>query len=105
MRTDEHTLEIRTGRRPLVDEPVGLVVAGARPGAAGGGRGPVEGAGGVHQGRATFDADEAGLVDTARQASRAGSYRGVDPFGLWGAGQPGGASSRPPAGPPTPHAH
>ena len=88
MRTDEDTLEIRTGRRPLVDEPVGLVVAGARPGSAVAVRATVEVAGVVHQATATFDADEAGLVDTARQASRAGSYRGADPFGLWWSGQP-----------------
>ena len=31
MRTDEHTLEIRTGRRPLIDEPVGMVAAAWAP--------------------------------------------------------------------------
>ena len=99
MRTDEHTLEIGTSRRPLVDEPVGLVVAGARPGSAVAVRATVEVAGAVHQAMATFDADETGLVDAARQASRAGSYRGVDPFGLWWSGQPVGPSSRPSSAP------
>ena len=99
MRTDEHTLEIRSGRRLLVDEPVGLVVAGARPGSAVAVRATVEVAGAVHQAMATFDADEAGLVDTARQASLAGSYTGVDPFGLWWSGQPVGPTSRPPSAP------
>jgi hypothetical protein len=75
MRTDQRILEIRAGRRwPLVDEPVGLVVAGARPGSEVAVRATVEVAGAVHQARATFDADQAGVVDTARQASRAGSY-------------------------------
>jgi Acyl-CoA thioester hydrolase/BAAT N-terminal region len=99
MWTDEHTLEIRTGRRPLVDEPVGLVVADARPGSAVAVRATVEVTGAVHQAMATFDADEAGLVDTARQASLAGSYTGVDPFGLWWSGQPVGPTSRPPSAP------
>ena len=99
MHTDERTLEIRTGRRPLVDEPVGLVMAGARPGSAVAVRATVEVAGVVHQATATFDADEAGLVDTARQASRAGSYRGADPFGLWWSGQPVGPSHLPPSAP------
>jgi dienelactone hydrolase len=99
MRADEHTLEIRTGRRPLVDEPVGLVVAGARPRSAVAVRATVEATGAVHQAMAAFDADEAGLVDTARQASLAGSYTGVDPFGLWWSGQPVGPSSRPPSAP------
>jgi hypothetical protein len=100
MRSDQRILEIRTGRRwPLVDEPVGLVVAGARPGSEVAVRATVEGAGAVHQARATFDADQAGVVDTARQASRAGSYTGVDPFGLWWSGQPVGPSRRPPSAP------
>jgi Acyl-CoA thioester hydrolase/BAAT N-terminal region len=100
MRTDQRILEIRAGRRwPLVDEPVGLVVAGARPGSEVAVRATVEGAGAVHQARATFDADQAGVVDTARQASRAGSYTGVDPFGLWWSGQPVGPSRRPPSAP------
>lgn len=62
-------------------------------------RATVEVAGAVHQARATFDADQAGVVDTARQASRAGSYTGVDPFGLWWSGQPVGLSRRPPSAP------
>jgi hypothetical protein len=100
MRSDQRILEIRTGRRwPLVDEPVGLVVAGARPGSEVAVRATVEVAGAVHQARATFDADQAGVVDTARQASRAGSYTGVDPFGLWWSGQPVGPSRRPPSAP------
>jgi acyl-CoA thioester hydrolase/bile acid acetyltransferase-like protein len=99
MRTDERTLEIRPGRRPLVDEPVGLVVAGARPGSMVAVRATAEVNGAVHQATATFDADQAGMVDTARQASRAGSYTGVDPFGLWWSGEPVGPSSWPPSAP------
>jgi hypothetical protein len=75
MRTDQRILEIRAGRRwPLVDEPVGLVVAGARPGSEVAVRATVEGAGTVH-------------------------YTGVDPFGLWWSGQPVGPSRRPPSAP------
>jgi dienelactone hydrolase len=99
MRTHERTLEIHTGRRPLVDEPVGLVLAGAPPGAAVAIQASVEVAGTVHQATATFDADQAGLVDTARQPSRAGSYTGVDPFGLWWSGEPVGPSHLPPSAP------
>lgn len=39
--------------------------------------------GGVHESHAVFVADSAGTVDTARDPSVDGSYRGVDPFGLW----------------------
>ena len=99
MRTEERTLEIRTGQRPLVDEPEGLVVAGARPGSTVALHASVEVAGTVHQATATFDADQAGLVDTARQPSRAGSYTGVDPFGLWWSGRPVGPSTLPPSAP------
>jgi dienelactone hydrolase len=103
MRTDEHTLEIRSGRRPLVDEPVGLVATGARPGSPIAVRATVEVAGAVHQATATFEADQAGVVDTARQASQTGSYTGVDPFGLWWSGDPVGPSDRPPFAPLTAH--
>jgi dienelactone hydrolase len=99
MRTDEHTLEIRSGRWPLVDDPDGLVVAGAPPGSVVAVRATVEVNGAVHQATAAFDADQAGMVDTAWQASRAGSYTGVDPFGLWWSGEPVRPSGRPPSAP------
>jgi hypothetical protein len=35
---------------------------------------------------ATFRADETGTVKTSRDASLAGTYTGVDPFGLWWSG-------------------
>ena len=72
---------------PLVDEPVGVIVSGCKPGSAVSVRASVEVAGAVHLAAATFDADETGVVDTSRHPSRAGSYAGVDPFGLWWSGE------------------
>ena len=69
--------------RPLVDEPIGILISGCVPGR------PVTITasslidGSVHEATATFTANHTGLVDTARHASTAGSYTGSDPFGLW----------------------
>lgn len=95
MRTDQRILEIRAGRRwPLVDEPVGLVVAGARPGSEVAVRATVEGAGAVHQARATFDADQAGVVDTAGRPAGPAATPGSTRSGCGGrasrSGRPGG---------------
>jgi dienelactone hydrolase len=49
--------------------------------------------GSVHEATATFTADHAGVVDTARHASTAGSYTGTDPFGLWWSATPAGPAS------------
>jgi dienelactone hydrolase len=78
---------------PLVDEPVGLVVAGCVPGAPVVVRASVDALGAIHEAVATFDADKTGVVNTARQPSRAGTYTGVDPFGLWWSGDPVGPSA------------
>jgi dienelactone hydrolase len=66
---------------------VGLVISGCDPGSEVSVRASVDVAGAVHEASATFDADETGVVDTSRHPSRAGTYAGVDPFGLWWSGE------------------
>src|SRR5215470_16561791 len=79
--------------RPLIDEPVGILISGCAPGR------PVTVTasslidGSVHEATATFTADHTGLVDTARHASTAGSYIGTDPFGLWWSAAPAGPAA------------
>ena len=80
----------------LVDEPAGVVVRGCEPHAPVTITAVVDGAGGVFRAQATFEADESGAVDTAVAASTAGTYRGVDPFGLWWSGEPVGPSAASP---------
>jgi dienelactone hydrolase len=73
----------------LMDAPSGLRITRCTPGA------PVEVIcstdvnGAVHESRSVFVADEAGTVDVARHPSVGGSYRGIDPFGLWWSAGPG----------------
>src|SRR5258708_39269208 len=73
-------------RHLLVDEPVGVLVSGCEP------TSPVvvtacaDVDGAIHEATATFQADPAGVVDTAHHASLAGTYTGIDPFGLWWSG-------------------
>ena len=89
--------------RPLIDEPMGIVVSACAPGR------PVTVTastlidGFVHEATATFTADHTGVVDTARHASTAGSYTGTDPFGLWWSAAPAGpaAHAATPPGPVT----
>ncbi|WP_437587679.1 acyl-CoA thioesterase/bile acid-CoA:amino acid N-acyltransferase family protein [Sorangium sp. So ce1000] len=69
---------------PQIDEPVALRVAGVAPGQ----RVVVEAssvdARGVgHASWAEYEASPDAAVDPARQAPRAGTYEGVDAFGLW----------------------
>lgn len=71
----------------LVDDPGGIVITGCEPRSEVVVRARVEGEGAVRQAVATFRADETGAVDTARAASLAGTYTGVDPFGLWWSGE------------------
>lgn len=78
----------------LVDEPGGIVISGCQPGQSVTVTASSRIDGFVHQAMATFTADGTGQVDTARQASTAGSYTGTDPFGLWwSATQTGPAAS------------
>lgn len=89
--------------RPLIDEPMGIVISGSAPGR------PVTVTasslidGSVHEATANFTADHTGAVDTARHASTAGSYAGTDPFGLWWSATPAGpvAHAATPPGPVT----
>ena len=87
--------------RPLIDEPAGIVISGCAPGR------PLTLTassiidGSVHEATATFTADGTGVVDTARDASIAGSYTGTDPFGLWWSATPAGPAAHA-AAPPGP---
>src|SRR5688500_8898385 len=67
----------------LVDEPVRIVASGLEPGVEATitavlAIDPKE----VLRAEATFLADTAGVVDLTREASRSGTYTGVDPMGL-----------------------
>jgi len=70
----------------LVDDPRGVIISGCEP------RTPVlvharvEMDNATREASATFRADETGTVETSRDASLAGTYTGVDPFGLWWSG-------------------
>jgi dienelactone hydrolase len=83
-------LHIAVPGQLLVDEPGGAVISGCMPGQAVTVTASSRIDGFVHEARATFTPDGAGQVDTARQASTAGSYTGTDPFGLWWSATPAG---------------
>src|SRR5450759_4434927 len=65
----------------LVEDPRGVIISGCEP------RSPVlvharvEMDNATREASATFRADETGTVETSRDASLAGTYTGVDPFG------------------------
>lgn len=68
----------------LIDDPVALRVVGAPPHRIVGLRAETTDSHGVvFRSRADYEADADGSVVPARQAPRAGTYQGVDPFGLW----------------------
>jgi dienelactone hydrolase len=91
-------LHIVVPDRPLVDDPAGTVIRGCVPGQVVTVTASFRIDGFVHEATAAFTPDEDGSVDTARDASVAGSYTGIDPFGLWWSGTP----ARPAAHPPSP---
>src|SRR4051812_4031490 len=67
-----------------VAEPVPVTLAGLEAGTAVPLRvACTDGRGAVHCSEAAFVADRGGVVDPSRHPSQAGSYTGVDPFGLW----------------------
>ena len=100
METTRSLTEPRVEATPaLVDEPAGIVVRGCERNRRVTLTAMVDGAGGLFRSQATFEADEAGMVDTAVAPSRSGTYTGVDPYGLWWSGEPVGPSSAPPAAP------
>lgn len=72
----------------LVDDPAGLLVTGCRPGDTVTMTAYAEVDGARFEATATFEADADGEVDTAHNASLAGTYTGIDPFGLWWSGNP-----------------
>ena len=58
----------------------------------------VEVAGTVFRAEGVYRADDAGWVDTATHASGAGTYEGIDPYGLWRSGEPVGTANTAPPG-------
>jgi len=90
---------------PLVDEPIGVIVSGCEPGSVVNVHASVDVAGAVHEASATFNADANGVVDTSRHPSRAGTYVGVDPFGLWWSGEATTPAATPPLAPVTCRLH
>ncbi len=81
------TLRIAAPPPPaLVDDPRGVVITGCEPHSAVVVHARVEIDSATREAMAAFRADEAGTVDTGRDASLAGTYTGVDPFGLWWSG-------------------
>jgi dienelactone hydrolase len=95
-----HTLRVESPAT-LVDEPAGIVIRGCEPYASVHVTAVVDGAGGRFRSEATFQADDAGVVDTAVAASRTGTYTGVDPYGVWWSGERVGPSTAPPGEPVT----
>jgi dienelactone hydrolase len=77
----------------LVDQPVGLVITGCQAGDPVVAHARLDDGAACYEAKGTFHADEHGRVDTARTASRAGTYVGIDPFGLWWSGIPAGPST------------
>src|SRR5262249_61934189 len=82
-----HGVVVQLGQQhALVDEPVGIQVSGLEPDA------HVTIIASIDSGESRFvsdgrfRADGSGCVDTATFASHAGTYMGVDPFGLWWSG-------------------
>lgn len=72
----------------LVDDAAGLLITGCDPGAAVALTASADVDGARFQSAATFEADSTGRVDTSRDPSLAGTYTGIDPFGLWWSGNP-----------------
>lgn len=75
----------------LIDEPLELVALGCEP------ETTVDVAATMETGQvsvrssAVVVAQADGTVDIGKQASVGGSYRGVDPYGLWWSGEPAAA--------------
>jgi dienelactone hydrolase len=70
----------------LVDDPRGVVISGCEPCSPVVVHARVETDNATREASATFRADSTGTVDTSRDPSLAGTYTGVDPFGLWWSG-------------------
>src|SRR6476659_4885021 len=83
---------ISAGGSGLVDDPGGITVTGCAPESTVVVRAVAERAGSARTATATFRSDTAGGVSTATDPSLAGTYRGIDPFGLGWSGDSGVAS-------------
>ena len=70
----------------LVDDPRGVTITGCEPGSPVAVHARVEIDNATRDASASFRADERGTIDTSRDASSAGTYTGVDAFGLWWSG-------------------
>jgi len=77
----------------LVDDPRGVVISGCEPGSQVAVWARVEIDNATRHATATFRASQDGTIDTSRDASLAGTYTGVDPFGLWWSGEHAGPST------------
>ncbi|MDQ0382926.1 acyl-CoA thioesterase/bile acid-CoA:amino acid N-acyltransferase family protein [Amycolatopsis thermophila] len=83
--------DISVGRTDAaVDDPAGLLVSGLPPAAPVGISVELDCGPQRYLAHAEFEADARGCVDTAWHASRGGTYRGLDPFGLFWSGRPVG---------------
>lgn len=97
---DGSALSVRCGlNRPMVDDPLPLVVSGCSPGSRVSVEAVVEVEGAVFRAEGGYLADDAGRVDTATGSSDAGTYQGVDPYGLWWSGEQIGTATTAPPGP------
>ena len=81
-------MEIAIPEPWLVDDPIGTVVSGCAPGREVTLTATACIDGCARTASATFLADRDGVVDPAGQAAVAGSYTGIDPFGLWWSADP-----------------
>lgn len=90
------TFEVRP-KEALAGEPIHVVASGCRPGATVAIRGMRRDARGVTwMSQASFVVGNDGEVDASRDAPTAGTYTGVDPFGLlWSMRPPAGAPKEP----------
>ena len=81
-------MEIAIPEPWLVDDPIGIVVSGCAPGREVTLTATACFDGCARTASATFLADRGGVVDPAGHAAVAGSYTGIDPFGLWWSADP-----------------
>jgi dienelactone hydrolase len=84
---------------PIVDDPVPLQVSGCSPGSRVSVEALVEIDGAVFRAEGVYRVSDAGGLDTATASSEAGTYQGIDPYGLWWSGEQIGAATTAPPGP------
>lgn len=80
-------MSIRSGSAdPLIDEPVPVLLDGFEPGSTVTVRAAVDIAGELYHAEGVYRASATGSVNTATDPSVAGTYQGIDPYGLWWSG-------------------